>query len=249
MNLVASLIVRNERRRYLPLAVRHLLTFCNEIRVLDDNSDDGTAEWLETFDQRVKVRSNTGPGFYEHEGRARQLLYDFTLEAEPDYVLAIDADEFVGDPMCVRETCAKGVEVATLSLSEVWAADENGLTIRVDGLWKARTVPILYRPQPGWTIKDKALACGREPTQVVERYGRARPTGSSILHFGWTRKSERIARAARYDVHDGGKFHPDAHLRSILWEEQRNRRLRLQSMLWPVELSELAREICAIANR
>jgi len=248
MNLVASMIVKNEIGRYLQPCIRHLLSYCNAIVVLDDHSDDGTFEWLQG-QGRVTVARNQGPAFYEHEGKARQELYHLTMEAKPTHVLAIDADEFVGDPSCVRQACASGVEVATLTLSEVWAADESNLSIRVDGLWRARTVPILYQPQPGWTIKDKALACGREPTQVVERYGRAKSAGSSILHFGWTRKSERIARAERYDVHDGGKYHQDAHLRSILWEEQQNRRLRLQSTFWPVELFEHAEEICAIANR
>jgi glycosyltransferase involved in cell wall biosynthesis len=46
VKLIASLIVRNELKRYLEPCVAHLLEFCDEIRVLDDRSDDGTREWL-----------------------------------------------------------------------------------------------------------------------------------------------------------------------------------------------------------
>lgn len=248
MNLVASLIVRNEMSRYLEPCVNHLLTYCNEVRVVDDNSDDGTFEWLDEQD-RVNVIRNTGPAFYEHEAQARQLLYEHVFAASPDYVLAIDADEVVGDPLLIRQACQQGQPVYTLSLIEIWSATEDSLQVRIDGLWKARTVPILYKPQAGWKIRNKQLACGREPLEVVKMYGRARPTGSSLLHLGWACSSERVARAARYDVHDGGRFHQDRHLQSILWQEQKDRRLRLASERWPNGLSEIAPEIVARANR
>lgn len=242
MKLVASMIVRNELGRYLPLAVAHLLSYCDEIRVLDDNSDDGTFEWLRK-QKRVDVIRNPGPAFYEYESQARQILYEHVLAGDPDYVLAIDADEFVAEPALIRTACKRGLPVYTLSLVEVWHADVDKLDVRVDGLWKARTVPILYRPKPGWKIRNKQLACGREPVEVVQQFRNAQPTQTQVLHFGWTRKSERIARAARYDVHDGGRFHNDRHLQSILWEEQGNRRLRLQPMRWPSGLQDIATEL------
>jgi glycosyltransferase involved in cell wall biosynthesis len=234
--------------RYLELCIDHLLSFCGMVCVLDDGSTDGTFEYLSSRD-RVNVKRNNGPSFYEHEGSARQQLYDFTLAVNPTYVLAIDADEFVGDPMCITRACDQGVPVYTLQMTEVWHATPENLSIRIDGLWKARTVPILYRPMPGWRIKDRQLACGREPEEVVQQYHASKPSGSTVLHFGWTRKSERVARAERYDVHDGGKFHQDRHLNSILWEEQKDGRLRLMNSMWPVGLQPFAERIAAVVNR
>jgi glycosyltransferase involved in cell wall biosynthesis len=252
VKLVASAIVKNERGRYLDLWIEHLASFCDAICLLDDSSDDGTYEWLdheEQFFRGVRVERNTGPAFYEHEGKARQLLYEHVLDAEPTHVLAIDADEFIGDPQMILKAIQRSEPVFTLTLSEVWCADEEGLCIRVDGLWKARTVPILYRPQPEWRIRDRALACGREPVEVVKLYRESRPAGTSILHFGWARKSERVARAARYDTHDAGRFHQDRHLRSILWEEQRDRRLRLTFERWPGGLRPIADQLADRSNR
>jgi hypothetical protein len=252
MKLVASAIVKNERGRYLDLWVKHLASFCDEIRLLDDTSSDGTFEWLDHEEQffcGVRVERNTGPAFYEHEGKARQLLYEHVLDADPDYVLAIDADEFIGYPSLVRDACERGNPVFTLALSEVWHAEPERLQIRIDGQWKERRIPILYRPQPGWSIRNRALACGREPLEAVRLAGRAPAVGSSILHFGWTRVSEREARAARYDTHDGGRFHQSRHLQSILWEERRDRRLHLTPQRWPDGLREIAGELAERSGR
>ena len=249
MKLVASLITKNEMGRYLELCVEHLLSFCNEICVLDDGSDDGTFEYLDAH-ERINVIRNPGPAFYEHEARARQALYEHTLVSSPTYVLAIDADEFIGNPMAVRKACAEGKPVYTLSMLEIWHADTERLHYRVDGFWSSqKSIPILYRPQPGWAIRDLQLACGREPQEVVALSRRATATGSAILHLGWTRVSERVARAERYDVHDGGRFHQDRHLQSILWEEQDNKRLRLIPMAWPSGLKSIAAALSERTNR
>lgn len=238
MNLVASMIVKNELDRYLPLAVAHLVTYVDEIRVLDDGSTDGTYEWLQRVD-KVKVLRNPGPTFFEHEGLARQNLFDWTRQGLPDYVLAIDADEFVTDPTYLRDAIANQGDVYTLSLVEAWHVSDRGIDIRVDGQWGPRRIPILYstpRQARNWKMSNKKLACGREPVQVIQRSRRAAATGCTVLHFGWANESEREARAQRYFEHDNGKFHQDRHLQSILWND---RRVRLKRLPWPPSLKTL----------
>lgn len=262
MKLVASMIVHNEMQRYLTLAVTHLLTYCDEIRVLDDGSTDGTYEWLAEHD-RVEVLANPGPSFFEHEGRARQNLIEWTFASDPDYVLAIDADEFVGEPAVLRESIEGLSPVYLLSLVEAWKIDPGGISIRVDGLWGPRKIPILYQP-PGrlppqssarrpqrrgttaatdmqsWRIADRQLACGREPVAVVRAAARAPLVGTNIFHFGWTRQSERQARAERYFEHDQGRFHQDRHLQSILFPDDR---VGLRGLPWPVGLREISDDL------
>lgn len=238
MILVAAMIVRNELNRYLPLAVTHLLSFVDEIWALDDGSTDGTFEYLDG-NSRVNVIKNSGSSFYEHEGKARQQLYEHVMGAGADYVLSVDADELVADPAFVREACSREEPVYTLALSEVWKADANRLYLRADGLWKERRVPILYRPQPGWHIRDRKLACGREPVEVVRMAGRVRSAGA-LYHLGWLDERTRRSRHERYAIHDQGNFHQRRHLESILWDDSR---ILLRPRNWPPSLLEFKDEI------
>ncbi|MDF2751675.1 MAG: glycosyl transferase family protein [Gaiellaceae bacterium] len=242
MKLVASLVVRNELSRYLEPCVASLLEFCDEIRVLDDCSDDGTLGWLgkKWVSERVFVATTQERSFYVHEGRIRQQLLEWTLKAEPTHILAIDADEFVADGRMLRKglTNQPQQEVWTLGMQEIWKADENALWIRSDGGWRAHETTALYRVPPelphSFAIVDRALACGREPQYVRRQYRQALRTGTEILHFGWTNVSERRVRYDRYVVADGGRFHASAHLQSILFED---RRVRLRKREWPAELA------------
>ena len=270
MKLVASMIVKNEMDRYLPLAVSHLLTYVDEIRVLDDGSTDGTYEFLDGK-SAVKVLRNEGPHFFEHEGQARQKLLDWTFEAQADYVLAIDADEFVGEPKILRAGIeSSALPVYILQLVEAWQVNKGGISIRVDGLWGPRKVPMLYMPpdkapppsaarrrgsrigtaaadaRRAWRIADRQLACGREPQAVVAESRRAPVLGTHVFHFGWTRKSERQARAERYFEHDGGNFHQNRHLQSILWPDDK---VGLKGLPWPEGLRPIAADLMAYSDR
>ena len=238
VRLVGSLIVRNELDRYLEPCVEHLLAFCDELRILDDGSTDGTLDYLRSVDRVVAVSQE--PGFFEHEGRARQALLEHTLAGEPTHILAIDADEFVADGQAVRASCAGRQHAFSLVMEEIWQADELELRVREDGGWRAHPVPILYRvPDPRWRresewrIADRALACGREPRAIRRIGSRGQATGTEVLHFGWTRETSRQARHERYAVADGGRFHAGSHLASILWPDTK---VRLRARAWPVAL-------------
>lgn len=243
--LIASIIARNELSRYLLPCIESLLGFVDEIRILDDGSDDGSAEALlamQELGQPVLVKQHAESTFFAHEGIARQALLDWTMEGNPSHVLAIDADEFVDDPERIVEAVATGGDkgIWHLEMQEIWEAGEDNILIRVDNLWRPRKVPILYtvpdyRTQRNirrhFRIMDKALACPRLPIEVIQRSNRG-PTGTagSVLHFGWACERDRAARYARYVEHDGGKHHDGKHLESIMWLDDR---VKLQSRAWP----------------
>lgn len=235
LRLVAGLIVRNEAHRYLRACLDSLLGFCDEIRVLDDGSTDEFREigWYD--DDRVQIMRNSEPVFFEHEGRARNQLLRWTLEARPTHVLAIDADEFVGDGVKLRGLCVEhgaSVRAFSLCMMEVWKADSSSLWTREDGGWCSHEVPVVWKvPRErgrGWAIADRALACGRVPVAVHRQ--RAVYAGTELLHMGWCNPAERQARYDRYAKHDGGRFHASAHLQSIMWPDAR---VRLEQQPWP----------------
>lgn len=250
MKLVASVIARNELRRYLRPAVESLLAFCDEIAVVNDGSDDGTSDWL--YARELVHSSSTPARFYDNEGAARQWLLDWTLACKPTHILAIDADEFVSDGQALRAVCERdeGNGAWTLPMQEVWAADERFLYTRQDGGWRTHPVPILYRvPErrdARWRIQDRALACGREPLAVRQLAARALPSGMDVLHFGWANRAERRARYERYAQADGGRFHASSHLQSILAPD---RRVRLARYGWPAALEPFRSALVERANR
>lgn len=247
MKLIAMMVVSNEADRYLSPCIENLLGFCDEIRVLDDGSTDGTMEVLGAYESVETIR-NDYPTFFEHEGRARQQLLEWTMAGDPTHVLAIDADEFVADGEILRMALAEDsfTGVVKLAMTEIWGADSNWLQVRMDGAWKPRPIGIAFRVPPDhhsnrqyrrhWRIPDRALACGRVPMMTAMQANRTITEAvTDILHFGWANVDDRAARYARYVEHDGGQFHASAHLESIMWGDDR---VQTKPMRWPVTFEQ-----------
>jgi hypothetical protein len=246
VKLIASAIVHNEADRYLEPWLSHLLTFCDEVRLLDDYSTDATWDVAAEFDD-VHIERNDGPPFFEDESVARNRLLAWTISGQPTYVLSIDADEFVGDTVALRgSVTVNQAPVYSLWMREVWKVDGDRVGLRVDGQWGDRRCPILWRAPDrlvgsGWRIPRKKLACGREPQRV--RGQRGFDTGVGVYHFGWTRVAERQARADRYYEHDGGRFHANAHLQSLLDPDED---VTLDWKPWPPSIPD---PLAALASR
>lgn len=243
MNLVAMMIVRNEMGRFLEASIRSLQGFCDEIRVVDDASTDGTADWLEAQD-KVAVKRFDQTKFYEHEGAARQTAMRWAQDAKPTHIIAVDADEIVESGPLIREVLGTDrIMVWTLDMQEVWKADEHYLYTREDGGWRSHPVPICYQTvrivgnQRGWMIPQKALASGRVPLNVAMN-GRKMPSGANILHLGWSCEADRAARHARYVEHDSGRFHKSAHLDSIMWPDDK---VTTRQRTWPIDMTDKQR--------
>jgi len=228
MKLVASMNTHNELHRYLPITIGRLQSFCDEIVVQDDWSDDGTFEWLQER-AGVTVERNAGYTWRQNEGHLHQQLLDLTMKSEPTHILSVDADELVLYGSALREMLEEDGgrhHAFTLEMNEVWQIAP--WKIRVDGGWRPHPVAILYRPhsdmsKPEWQIWGRKMAGGRVPRAVraQQRAGMCRTLPVSILHLGWANPSEREARFKRYAELDGGKYHNKAHLDSILWSDDK----------------------------
>lgn len=218
--------VRDELERYLRPAVDSVLRYCDEVRVLDDGSTDGSYEWL-CSQAGVVVKRREGVSWREHERDFRQELLDFTLEARPTHVLSLDADEIVPEGHRLREAMLDAPREAiafTLCMREVWRLG-SPMLVRTDGGWRPHPVAIAYRADlprvrrgNEWRIFGGKLACPRVPriVRTSQRHGRSFETGCDALHLGWAKPSERAARYQRYVDLDGGRFHAREHLDSIM---------------------------------
>lgn len=234
MKLVASMNVKDEMGRYLPMTIGHLASYCDEIRVQDDWSEDGSFEWLQS-QPRVVVQRNPGPRWTENEGELHQNLLDFTLQAEPTHVLAIDADELVPEGADLRSILERdnNERTFTLRMCEIWHTDTDPWLMRVDGGWRAHPVGVLYRcpphlPKSGkkaddWRIWGRKMAGGRVPRiiRTDQHTNQCRYLDMDILHLGWSRPSERQRRYDRYVEVDGGNFHNSEHLDSIMLPDEK----------------------------
>lgn len=97
MNLVAIATMKNE----IDIAeafVRHTLAFVNRLVVLDNGSTDGTFEVLEALQREglpVTTVQDNSLG-HHHSQRMTRLMREYAVQqCGADWVLAIDADEFV----------------------------------------------------------------------------------------------------------------------------------------------------------
>ncbi len=251
MKLTASVIVRNELGRYLAPCVAHLLEFCDEVRILDNCSDDGWRDVIHdprVVSLRFPEESMQDRSLFVEHAVARQRLLDFALEGSPDWLLAIDADELITEGSVLRAACERNdADALHVCMQEVWNAHDDRLDIRQDGGWVEHDIAMLWRPdrvRGPLKIVDRGPATGRTPDAVG--YGRVGHSCSAVLHMGWSNKAERQARYDRYVTADGGRFHSGRHLESIMWPDER---VTVNSREWPAELAPWKDTILERANR
>jgi hypothetical protein len=241
VKITAGLILRNERHRYLEFAIANLLEFVDEIAILDDGSTDG---WEELIPKGAPVRilyrsamdRDERPAFHQH-AEARNALLRFTLDGNPDWVIASDADELFSDGTKLRREIERTTaDVLNVEICEVWEICSDRLCVREDGGWRSHPIGAVWRVAPfrsqALSLRDRQTATGRVPDAV-----HGVPAGSSgvaLFHLGWTRESERAERFKRYPP---GSGHANAHVASIMWPPER---VKLEGWAWPRRLPKTA---------
>lgn len=219
MKLLAYMVVHNELDRYLIPCLESLLGYCDEVAVWDDGSTDGTAQALEAASHdfgRLRFHREEENVFFDHEGQLRQRALDWALESNPTHVLAIDADELIVEGQKLREQLGTG-RAFSLCMREVWKAKSDSLEIRQDGGWCEHPVPILWKNVGRMPLHNRKLASGRAPAAVSTL--RPRFTDVAVYHFGWACQADREQRYQRYAQHDGGRYHRNSHIQSIMWPD------------------------------
>lgn len=213
--IIAHLIVGpGEGDRYLEQVLKRTHSWADQVHVaLDPAATIKERELVNVWADSYSVLPAT---WEEHEARFRlnawtRLEEAYNLSRE-DFIVCIDADEVIHDPSLVREAAKEfpGQKIS-FTFHEMWSADEY----RIDENWKPYQAAIMFPYRTHGSFRDRALACGREPT-YVSAIPPARNPVSDLLHYGYATEKDRQAKYERYMRLDGGKFHNVNHLKSIL---------------------------------
>lgn len=217
--IIAQMVGRNEANKYLPEVLERLKSQVDEIVFTDDCSDDNTAEIASKY---ANVYKTPKPMFTTHEGRLRRYAW-LNLEnhaTEGDWIIAIDCDEMLYDSSDITKTDIRQIlnssekDVVNVRFYHMW----NDTQYRVDKLWAPNNSSRIFRFMSGAMFRDRALACGSEPTYVTDLINQRNYFVNSNLimqHLGYIKDEDKQSKYERYSTLDGGEFHALNHINSI----------------------------------
>lgn len=224
MRLFGLVVARNEQHRYLASMLAKAMPLVDRLFLLDDRSEDDTAELALAMGCDVWVREPDAPSFLEHEGRFRQSAWEsFEAACDPqpgDWVMALDADEAIVGANLVetlryqlpKAAAAQGVTGLRLRVAEVFHVHDSQPLVRVDGLWDQISGVRLFAFAPGGSFLDRQMGCGSAPGYVMNG-PIADTVAVAIMHFGYLDPDDRLEKYERYAGRPG---HNEAHVASIL---------------------------------
>ena len=221
--IVANIVGRNETNHYLERVLARVATQVDLITFTDDCSDDGTAAVAAKYGAKVHIMPE--PTFTKHEGRLRQTswghLENNITQGEDWYVLAIDCDELLYETTFELHDLVneyKNIEVFNVMFYHMW----NPTQFRADKAWRPHASTRFFKYHPGGVFQQKQLACGSEPTYVMQlaRSGKfLYDSGLNMKHLSYIDDKDKLAKYRRYAAIDGGAYHANAHIESILDKE------------------------------
>ncbi len=205
--VVAMLPVRNEADRWLKSVLEQLSQIADAIVVYDDASDDGTSDLCRQY---PKVHSYRGdvPWFGQNESELRRHLWDLAVLHEPEWLLALDADELLEDgavlalPWLIDQS---DYDAVAFRIFDFWNSAEH---VRIDGAWNPwnRFSALLSRYDstldPAWLAQP--IHCGRFPVSYHDRVTFYSPW--RVRHYGWARAEDHLKKYLFYRERDMGLY-------------------------------------------
>ncbi|MDD2400602.1 MAG: glycosyltransferase family 2 protein [Clostridia bacterium] len=222
--ITAMMIVRNEAHRYLERCLTSLLDFVDEIIILDDASTDTTPDICLSC-PIVKLYRRKSSLFLTNEAQLRQELWFYTTDNKPEWILAIDADEFLETkklhefPYLIQQ---KYFQAISFRLFDCWGSEKY---YRVDGIWSPwlrgfSIYAVKYQPQLTSTWPKLNFHCGRLPLSY-----RQLPHLESelrIKHLGWANPIDIQTKYERaIDRDPTFKYMSREHYESILYPPEK----------------------------
>jgi glycosyltransferase involved in cell wall biosynthesis len=222
--IIGHMVTRNERNRYLADTLNYLHLLVDDVVAYDDQSDDGTLEYLRSTNISCVRRPDDIPPFAHNESRFREAAWRYMERAvhpeEGDWILCIDADEalvpigtYTGWVQGqIDHALAHASRAVRFKVEEIFGYDEDGWPlVRKDGYWAQIHACRLVEWRHGGYFELCHEGGGSVPNAWT------RPSVDSadmaILHYGYARADDRETKHERYSMSSG---HNPQHVASIL---------------------------------
>ena len=206
MRLLALVAVRDEIAN-LPGWLENVAPQVDGVIALDDGSADGSAELLEAHPAVLEVlRVPRDRPAWDEPGNHRRLV-EAGLRHGAEWLVCIDADERVERDFrrrterVIRRGRLVGFGAYGVRIRSLWDSPD---AVRVDGDWKRRFVPRLFRARHDHVFDNRPLHQFKAPLQA--RIPGGFPLADlDVYHLRMLRRADRIARRRKYE-----RLDPDA---------------------------------------
>jgi glycosyltransferase involved in cell wall biosynthesis len=178
---VSAVLIALDEEARIERALRSV-AFCDEVLVVDAGSSDRTREIAAACGARVIVNAPF-PGFTEQ----RRLA---TAEARHDWVLAVDADEEVGEELGAELRGLLGGEPACAAYAMPRVAFYLGSFVRATDWYPDPQVRLFDRRRAGWE--------GGRVHESVKTAGEVGRLRGELLHRPYAGVSDHLRRIDRY---------------------------------------------------
>ena len=220
--IIGALRVRNESR-WIRRVIDSIKPLCLAIHVLDDNSDDDTADICESMGCIVYRGAVpwvlSGDRMVSDESAGKQFLLEKVYDSIPEedqhltlgnhecpyFCLSIDGDEVLHEnDLDVLAEATKGTAHSyALRILYLWDSEAQW---RVDGVYGRFSRPSLFRlMNRAFSYKKTPFGkganfhCSSIPQEMI---GHSRPCEARLLHFGYIDRDLRLRKFAWYSEID-----------------------------------------------
>lgn len=239
-SLVVATMIRDEADRYLPSVLSSWSQFSDGILVLDDGSEDDSAELCRDHGATV-VELDSTTGSWGRESHIRRRLFEAATNSDHDWILWLDADMIpANDP---KDLISPVRDHVLFRLFDLWSVDSSDqLLYRSDRYWYAhRTFRTWMIRSPSSTFepiwRDRGIHCGHLPQNLQLTVPTYAPISHSLLHYGYLRDEDKSAKLDQYlSVREQLTETEIEHAKSIGDRRPRLERLPITPR-WPLKFS------------
>lgn len=202
MRIIGAIVVGNgEADRYLEKSLMEIKRLCDDALIVTNNADQKTIALIEKYGYD-HYEDNREWG--KEQPNIKTTLFERLQEKNPDWVIAIDADEIFA-PEFTREEAerlASTQEIAFQFLVVNLYNDEKHFahSTGIQRFWNVRFYK--YLPEYGSQFLRKSLHCGIAPP-IYYKYAWHAPY--YLLHYGLMKPEDRQKKAERYRLYDPNK--------------------------------------------